>query len=235
MAADKQAERYRRILEASSQLIVRYGYDKTTMDDIAREAGISKGAIYLHFRSKEALLDALVIAESRKLLDDMLARIDADPEGMTVFNMYRYAVLAMLENPLMKALYLRDNTVFGDYVRRIRKGRIADPTTIGVEFVRHFQAAGLIKPEADPAMVAAIMVAIRFGMLNLTDLMPGTPPLEDITIQVGAMLQATYGTEHGNSEAGKAALRTMFNAAMELMNTLADTSGTNLENRSGVE
>jgi AcrR family transcriptional regulator len=41
------------ILDAMERLLARYGYKKTTMDDVAREAGIGKGTIYLHFPSKE--------------------------------------------------------------------------------------------------------------------------------------------------------------------------------------
>src|SRR5579872_4245897 len=41
------------ILDASSRLMQRYGYRKMTMDDVAREARIGKGTIYLYFRSKE--------------------------------------------------------------------------------------------------------------------------------------------------------------------------------------
>jgi AcrR family transcriptional regulator len=41
------------ILDAIERLLARYGYKKTTMDDLAREAGIGKGTIYLHFSSKE--------------------------------------------------------------------------------------------------------------------------------------------------------------------------------------
>ena len=40
-------------LDAVDTLLARYGYQKMTMDDIAREAGISKRTIYLHFVSKE--------------------------------------------------------------------------------------------------------------------------------------------------------------------------------------
>ncbi len=35
------------------RLLARYGYGKTTVDDLAREAGIGKGTVYLHFTSKE--------------------------------------------------------------------------------------------------------------------------------------------------------------------------------------
>lgn len=41
------------ILDAADRLFPRYGYKKTTMDDLAQEAGIGKGTIYLYFTSKE--------------------------------------------------------------------------------------------------------------------------------------------------------------------------------------
>jgi AcrR family transcriptional regulator len=41
------------ILDAIERLLARYGYKKTTMDDLAGEAGIGKGTIYLYFPSKE--------------------------------------------------------------------------------------------------------------------------------------------------------------------------------------
>jgi TetR/AcrR family acrAB operon transcriptional repressor len=41
-------DRPSRILAVTARLMAHYGYDKTIVDDIAREAGMSKGAIYLH-------------------------------------------------------------------------------------------------------------------------------------------------------------------------------------------
>ena len=63
MTKSDNEERRERVLNVAAELIVHYGYDKTTVSDIAREAGISKGAIYLHFDSKEALFEALITRE----------------------------------------------------------------------------------------------------------------------------------------------------------------------------
>ncbi len=41
------------ILEAADRLLARYGYSKMTIDDLARDVGIGKGTVYLHFKSKE--------------------------------------------------------------------------------------------------------------------------------------------------------------------------------------
>ena len=44
------------ILDATDRLLARYGYRKMTIEDIAREVGIGKGSIYLHFESKEQVV-----------------------------------------------------------------------------------------------------------------------------------------------------------------------------------
>jgi len=69
-------ERERRILEAAAKLIAHYGFDKTTVSDIANEAGISKGAVYLHYKSKDDLFDALIIHEGMKMLDGCIDPAD---------------------------------------------------------------------------------------------------------------------------------------------------------------
>lgn len=43
------------ILDATDQLLARHGYQKMTIDDLAREALIGKGTVYLHFNSKEEI------------------------------------------------------------------------------------------------------------------------------------------------------------------------------------
>src|SRR4051794_13779343 len=43
------------ILDAANRLLIRYGYKKMTVDDLAQEAGIGKGTVYLYFSSKEAV------------------------------------------------------------------------------------------------------------------------------------------------------------------------------------
>lgn len=48
-----------RILEAANKVFAERGYHEATMDDIAKRLGVSKGAIYLYFPSKEDLFEAM--------------------------------------------------------------------------------------------------------------------------------------------------------------------------------
>lgn len=69
-AADAKREA---ILAAALGLFGRYGYRRTSIDDIAREAGIAKGTVYLHVESKAMLFRTL----SQSLLGQVLARARA--------------------------------------------------------------------------------------------------------------------------------------------------------------
>ena len=58
--ADAREQTGRNILDAAERLLGRYGYRKMTVDDLAREAGIGKGTVYLSFPSKRDVVLATV-------------------------------------------------------------------------------------------------------------------------------------------------------------------------------
>jgi AcrR family transcriptional regulator len=58
--ADPNAARRMAIVDAALQVFLRYGFKKTSMDDLARAAGLSRQGLYLHFPTKELLFKAAV-------------------------------------------------------------------------------------------------------------------------------------------------------------------------------
>lgn len=59
------------ILDAADRLLSYFGYRKMTIEDLAREAGIGKGSVYLHFPSKEEV----VLSTIDRLVDRLLVRL----------------------------------------------------------------------------------------------------------------------------------------------------------------
>lgn len=66
---DASEERTQQIIEAALITFARLGISKTRMEDIAKEAGLSKGTLYLYFKSKDALIATLFeLTISRELV-----------------------------------------------------------------------------------------------------------------------------------------------------------------------
>jgi AcrR family transcriptional regulator len=68
LPADAQAAR-ERLMEAAEACFDKYGVAKTTMDDIAKMAGVSRPTVYRHFDDRDSLVLAVVMRRSRLLID----------------------------------------------------------------------------------------------------------------------------------------------------------------------
>ena len=68
LPSDAQAARDR-LMEAAEACFDRYGVAKTTMDDIAKMAGVSRPTVYRHFDDRDSLILAVVMKRSRQLID----------------------------------------------------------------------------------------------------------------------------------------------------------------------
>jgi TetR/AcrR family acrAB operon transcriptional repressor len=200
-------ERERRILEAAGRLIAHYGYDKTTVADIAQEAGISKGAIYLHFESKEDLFAALLMYETNRVLDNILQFIREDPEGGSFISLYRYALIALAANPLMKALTTRNKRILGDYIRQLSNGEAyARGKAFGEDFVKQFQEAGLLRADLSVDMIVYILSLVRYGLLRVDEVLApeDLQPLDEAGFVLADILEkGLVPSEGGDKEAGK--------------------------------
>ena len=63
------AEARQQILAAAERVIARYGVSKTTMDDIGKQAGVSRPTVYRYFGDRDNLLGALIERRARMLFD----------------------------------------------------------------------------------------------------------------------------------------------------------------------
>lgn len=73
-----QATRRTEIIRAAERLIGRYGPSKTTIADVAREADISVGSVYLEFPSKDALIEEISASRYRGVIEAMRAEAELD-------------------------------------------------------------------------------------------------------------------------------------------------------------
>lgn len=196
----KRAERPMRILEAAGRLSTRYGFDKTTVDEIAREAGVSKGAIYLEWSGKEEIIDALIEFEMKKLLVDLRARIVEDEKSDTIAAIYRHTLLAIQKSAIISALYTRDGKILGDFVRRQNPERYTKRLLMSKENIAVMQSAGLLRSDIPAEVITYLFSIIALGFLSISSVVPfENAPSIDATVEaIAAMVESGLTKPGGN-------------------------------------
>jgi AcrR family transcriptional regulator len=101
-----------RILEAATELFIRQGYRRTSVDQIARESGVAKGTVYLHFKTKAELLVYAVALEKKRYVEAIRPILDGEMPACEKLRAYlRRAVELIMEMPLTSRLMEGDREV----------------------------------------------------------------------------------------------------------------------------
>lgn len=79
--AEEKEQRREAIVDAAEAVFTRLGYEPAKMEDVARQARVSRALVYLYFRSKEELYFALCVRALRKLREIFVAAAAAAPTG----------------------------------------------------------------------------------------------------------------------------------------------------------
>jgi len=176
---DPRQARAERILDVAAELLERWGYRRLTMDDLAEAAGIGKGTIYLHWKTREALFSAVMRRELDELLLSLADAIRANTENVLPHNLARQYYLNISRRPLLRGLFTGDADLLGKLVRSAR----VQATSIDharVEFIRQLAARGLVRTDLLPEEIAYSFRTLIVGFLLADPWLVGTdqPSLE---------------------------------------------------------
>jgi AcrR family transcriptional regulator len=106
-----------RILDVAADLLLRHGYRRVTIDDVARGADIGKGTVYLHWRSREDLFSAVFEREVREAVGGLLRALGEDRRAVRPHRLARAYFLAIMERPLLRGFVLGDDDLLGRLAR----------------------------------------------------------------------------------------------------------------------
>ncbi len=152
-----------RILAAAFDCISDVGLGRTTVEDVARNAGIARQTVYRYFPSKEHLITALVLQEQEKFLDGIRAAFDAAPdlesslEGGLLFCL-RFA----REHPLLDRLLNTDPETLLPYLTVRAAPAIRRARAVLKQLVT--EKAWVRANAVDAAVDAAVRVAVSYAL-----------------------------------------------------------------------
>lgn len=194
-----------RLFEAGAELFTRHGFRKTSIEDITQAAGVSKGALYLEFGSKEDLFEALVRHEFRAYLADAEERIVTDPEGGRLSRIYHHCITALLRREFLRALYTNDERILAGIVRQRGPQRYQPRVVLGTEFIGRMQQAGLIRTDTAPEVLSHTLAVLMIGPLLAEPVLHhgNGPRLDETLATLSSMITTTFEETGGDVAEGK--------------------------------
>ncbi len=199
--------RQQRILDAAATLLVRFGYRKTTIDDVSREAGVGKGTIYLHWKDKNELFRAAIWRASEQTTQDMLRRMAADPQGGLFHRQWTHGFLAILSNPLTAALLVGRQDIFQGLVDAWGPGTATQLAGNAREHISLLQQAGLIRGDLPVSLITYLIGALEVGMIQASNVVDAgrVPAIEQLADALSDLMRRWLEPENlpSDSEEGK--------------------------------
>ncbi len=106
--AERSATTRTALLGAARELFAERGFAATGRDEIAERAGVTRGALYHHFESKEAVLRAVVAEMEAELVERVSAAASAAPPGLEQLRAGCLAYLDACTDPAIRRVALLD-------------------------------------------------------------------------------------------------------------------------------
>ena len=159
-------DRRERLVAAARELALDSGWTTTTVSDIAARAGVGKGAVYLEFPDKQAILAAVLNHSMRTMTADVHRRVLAASDVIDLPMIYGFGVEALLADPLMRALYLGDEAVLGDHVRAVPDGRYQQRFHWLVDYIVALQQIGVIDANVAIEPLVRMLSVFTVGLLQ---------------------------------------------------------------------
>lgn len=166
-----RAARREQIVTAALVSFHRNGFHPTTMDDIIRESGLSAGAVYTYFRSKDELIVAVGSAKLGALRETIDLLVAADPvpsptEALRAIT--RRVVEVTVAGDLDHARIIvfgwgetTRNPALAEAVRTAYAHFLAGATTL----IERWQATGDVGPGVDPGQAAPALISFMLGFV----------------------------------------------------------------------
>jgi AcrR family transcriptional regulator len=166
---DVSDERKDQIMNAAEEVFAQKGFDEARMDDIAEETGLSKGTLYLYYKSKDdliiAILDRIFQHEFRTFENLDLANMSATDAIWNFAETTSKDVKMMMR--LLPITYEFMGLAFRNkFVQKAFKAYFNHYTNILIPVIQHGIDTGEFR-SADPKEVALAMGAVMEGTLLL--------------------------------------------------------------------
>ena len=172
MSKRKDNEKYHRIIEAATKVFARNGFYQSKIAQIAKEAGVADGTIYIYFENKDDILISLFEEQMKAVLDNMahqVAKTDQPVEQLEIFASTHLGLIEM--NKAMAEIIQVELRQSGKFMKEYKNERFQQYLDIIEDIIREGQERGLFRKDVIPgvakrAFFGALDEVSRFWVLS---------------------------------------------------------------------
>ena len=168
----KDNEKYHRIIEAATKVFAKNGFYQSKIAQIAKEAGVADGTIYIYFENKDDILISLFEEQMKVVLDNMalqVAKIDDPAEKLEKFASTHLGLIEM--NKDMAEIIQVELRQSGKFMKEYKNERFMEYLDIIGDIIIEGQKSGIFKKDVIPgvakrAFFGALDEVSRFWVLS---------------------------------------------------------------------
>jgi AcrR family transcriptional regulator len=166
---DKLPTKKQAVLKAALRLFLEQGYGATSMDAVAREAGVSKATLYAHLKNKEELFAAVTTACANRLVELHPAFETGHHDIRDELLRFARSHVGLLLSPEGSAMYrivIAEAPRFPELGRAFFQNGPAKRFAALIDYLKSAHERGVLKID-DPRLAASELIAMVGGMLHL--------------------------------------------------------------------
>ena len=168
----KSNEKYYRIINAATKIFAKKGFFQAKVSEIAKEAKVADGTIYLYFENKDSILISLFEEQMKRVLDDMREEIFKETDAVKKIEKFALNHLKLIEQNKDVAeiiqVELRQSSKF---MKEYKNEKFAEYLNLIGDIIQEGQEKGIFKKDIIPgiakrAFFGALDEMSRFWVLS---------------------------------------------------------------------
>jgi TetR/AcrR family fatty acid metabolism transcriptional regulator len=169
---NKSNEKYYRIINAATKIFAKKGFFQAKVSEIAKEAKVADGTIYLYFENKDSILISLFEEQMKRVLDDMREEISKETDAVKKIEKFALNHLKLIEQNKDVAeiiqVELRQSSKF---MKEYKNEKFAEYLNLIGDIIQEGQEKGIFKKDIIPgiakrAFFGALDEMSRFWVLS---------------------------------------------------------------------
>jgi TetR/AcrR family fatty acid metabolism transcriptional regulator len=172
MSKRKTGDKYFKIIEAATRIFAKKGFYSAKVSEIAREAGVADGTIYIYFDNKDDILISLFEEQMQTVLDNMVEQLRAESDPALKLKRFALTHLRLIQkNKDMAEIIQVELRQSSKFMKEYENEKFARYLDLIGDIVEEGQARGIFRQEIIPgvakrAFFGALDEMSRFWVLS---------------------------------------------------------------------